>query len=87
MVCGRFVSLGTAGQLAAAFDATPDATSKLRRESFNVAPTCTVATVRSGDGGRVLSGARWGFLAPWIQSRRQRPQPINARADKLTSAL
>lgn len=26
-------------------------------------------------------------MAPWIQTRRQRPQPINARAEKLTSAM
>lgn len=81
MVCGRFVSMDTAGQLAATFDATPDATSKLRRGSFNVAPTGTVAAVRTGDGGPMLSGARWGFMSPWIETRR-RP-----RADKLTSPM
>lgn len=86
-MCGRFVSTGTTNQLAAAFDATPDATSTSRRASFNVAPTSTVAAVRISREGRVLSGAHWGFMAPWIRTRRQRPQPVNARDDKLASPM
>lgn len=86
-MCGRFVATGSPKQLAGAFNAIPDATSQRLRPSFNVAPTESVPAVRTARGQRILSAARWGFLAPWIKSATQRPQPINARAEKLTGRM
>lgn len=55
------------------------------RPSFNVAPSQSVAIVRTdGSSAAVaLAPARWGFVPVWISDAAKWPRPINARVETL----
>ncbi|MDQ3932307.1 MAG: SOS response-associated peptidase [Actinomycetota bacterium] len=86
-MCGRLVITAPAQQLATAFDAGLHPSTQGLRPSWNVAPTRPVPALLPSGGGRVLVAAHWGFRAPWVRTAKHRPQPINARADKLTDRM
>ncbi len=50
-------------------------------ERYNIAPTTPVYAIRQAEGTRRLGTLRWGFVAPWADRSRRRPEPINARLE------
>lgn len=56
------------------------------RPRFNVAPSQMVPIVRiDGNGHRILTAARWGFMPAWAKKGSQ-AQPINARAESIATS-
>ena len=78
-MCGRFVSVSTPEQLAAAFG-VDEIRAPSMGERYNVAPTLDVYAVVEADGERRLGTLRWGFLPFWATSLKDRA-PINARIE------
>lgn len=78
-MCGRFVSVSTPEQLAAAFGVDEVRTDPLGPR-YNVAPTQDVYAVVEADEHRRLGTLRWGFLPFWAKSLKSRA-PINARIE------
>lgn len=95
-MCGRYVSRTDAGELAAAFEATPPA--EELQPDYNVAPTKKVYVVvdrpRRSDGNgaedaagepdgdvRSIVVARWGLVPSWAKDPSIGSRMINARAE------
>ncbi|NEM92256.1 SOS response-associated peptidase [Galbitalea soli] len=78
-MCGRFVvnERLTLPGLFEPDDLTPN---------YNVAPTTPIALARQRHGTREITRAHWGFVPPWATSMKQRPQPINARIETVSSS-
>lgn len=83
-MCGRYVSVSTPEQLAAAFE-VDEVRTESRGERYNVAPTLDVYSVIERDGQRRLGTLRWGFLPHWAKSLKDRA-PINARVETLADS-
>lgn len=52
---------------------------------YNVAPTQSVAVVRSSDGKRQLTKMRWGLVPSWARDTKMAYSTMNARADTLAT--
>lgn len=80
-MCGRFVvneSVKTAlPDLLADFEVPT---------SYNVAPTDAVLAVRERHDIREAPLVRWGYIPSWAKSMKQRPQPINARLETVSTS-
>src|SRR4051812_14019036 len=50
---------------------------------YNICPTQAVPVIRRvpDESTAQLAVLRWGFLAPWAKSPKDRPQPINAKSE------
>ncbi|MBN1170959.1 MAG: SOS response-associated peptidase [Micromonosporaceae bacterium] len=86
-MCGRYAMTTSAADLTSLFAAV-DETGGGLRTSYNVAPTQTIAIVRTSAGGdgRLLSLAQWGMVPPWARSGRAGKLIINARAETVASS-
>ena len=78
-MCGRFVQVTPAAELARAFAAV-DTIGDAYRPRYNVAPSTEVAAV-IGSQERRLGLLRWGFVPSWSRDADAGPRPINARAE------
>lgn len=52
---------------------------------YNIAPTQTVAGVRSDHGKRILQGFHWGLLPFWAKTKKMAYRTFNARAESIDS--
>jgi len=87
-VCGRYVTVQTPESLAEAFAASlSEHAAAVAAPNYNVAPTDSVPAIRIREAHRELTAARWGFLPRWAKELKSRPQPINARSDKLLGRM
>ena len=78
-MCGRFVSASTADELANYFGAAaPDSDLD---DSYNVAPTTEVYTVKASDDERQLTTMRWGLVPFWAKDLKIGSKMINARSE------
>ena len=86
-MCGRFTQTVATDLLAARFRAVLSR-SVATAPRYNIAPTDFAPVVLLQGGARVLLDVRWGLIPGWARDLRQRPQPINAKAETLaTSAM
>jgi len=86
-MCGRY-SLRRVDIGAAALEATPSFNFEefSERGRFNVAPSQMIPMARvNSRGQRVLELARWGLIPAWSKTL-PKLQPINARAETLTTS-
>ncbi|MEM0950034.1 MAG: SOS response-associated peptidase [Pseudomonadota bacterium] len=81
-MCGRFVILEAADEMARLFDAIP-ANDLPDVPNYNICPTNTVHVVHANDGTRRLIGMRWGFLPHWYKAANDGPLLINARSETI----
>ncbi len=81
-MCGRYVSVHTADEVAEYFSATPAFAAELP-ESYNVAPTNDIYSVLVREGTRQLTTMRWGLIPPWAKDAKTGLRMINARAETL----
>jgi putative SOS response-associated peptidase YedK len=78
-MCGRF-SLSTPGEILAEAFGLQDPPQLEPRH--NIAPTQTVATIRSDEGGRRSAHlCRWGLVPAWAKGTWRRGPLINARSE------
>lgn len=78
-MCGRFAFYSPSEATAALFSADGELQLKPR---YNIAPTQTVAAIRSADGtSRELVGLRWGLIPSWAKDAAIGNRMINARAE------
>jgi len=73
-------------EIAEAFAARPvglDSAPQFDRPRYNICPTQTVLTIRSGAEGREAIPMRWGFLPHWYRTPSDGPLLINARAETI----
>lgn len=78
-MCGRFAFYSPSEATAALFgvDAAPALAPR-----FNIAPTQSIAAIRScGEGGRELAMLRWGLVPFWAKDPSIGNRMINARAE------
>jgi putative SOS response-associated peptidase YedK len=81
-MCGRYLATSDPSVLAEHFH-VPHVRVTDHRPRYNVAPSTEVYAVLERAGDRRLGQLRWGFLAPWATSLKDRRQPINARIETL----
>ncbi len=81
-MCGRFVILEAADEMARLFEAVP-ANDLPGVPNYNVCPTNQVHVVQNVEGGRRLVAMRWGFLPHWYKTTNGGPVLINARAETI----
>jgi putative SOS response-associated peptidase YedK len=81
-MCGRY-TLSASPKLVAAVFAVPEIPDLPPR--YNVAPSQSVAVVRAGGEGRLLSLFRWGLIPPWADDPRIGYRLINARAETVAT--
>lgn len=81
-MCGRFALTLPQDAMAQLFAARP-ANDLPPVPRFNICPTVQVHVVTAAEGGRRLSGMRWGFVPQWFKSLTDGPLLINARAETL----
>ena len=79
-MCGRFVILEAADEMARLFEAQPS-NDLPEIPNYNVCPTNRVHVVHLGTDTRKLSAMRWGFLPHWYKAANGGPLLINARAE------
>jgi len=79
-MCGRF-TLTTPGEIVAEAFGLEETPSLAPR--YNVAPTQSIATVRTLGPARELAMLRWGLVPVWSHEPRGRTLLINARADSI----
>jgi putative SOS response-associated peptidase YedK len=80
-MCGRFTLTASTKELRQAFPFAdiPDVTPR-----YNISPTQQVAAIRmDGDAKPEFAWLRWGFLPIWAKSPKDRPQPINAKSERV----
>lgn len=85
VMCGRYATTRTAGELAAVFEAYDDTGGALTAD-YNVAPTDPVPVVRVLDGARALFIARWGLVPHWARTPTGGARMINARAETVATS-
>lgn len=79
-MCGRFATDFDPYDVAAGFDAQPDA--NIPSRSWNVTPTNDVMVLAKDDGGgRHASPARWSLTPPWAESLELSYPTHNARVE------
>lgn len=79
LMCGRFVAASPPDELAKYFG-TPQVEEELK-ESYNVAPTAKIYTVRAPDRSRELTVMRWGLVPFWAKDTKIGSRMINARSE------
>ena len=84
-MCGRYVSISTADELAERFQTTAREVDALPTV-HNVAPTLQVPVVVDRAGERTLTTMRWGFVPFWADRLGKGPQPINARVEGVATS-
>ena len=85
-MCGRFVLTNPVEAVAALFDAEPTGLAdmpSMERPRYNICPTLSVLTIRSGAEGREAVPMRWGFLPHWYRTPGDGPLIINARSESI----
>jgi putative SOS response-associated peptidase YedK len=80
-MCGRFVRTASLDEIVEAFDAVGG---EPLGESYNVAPTTDVYTIRHDETERVVETRSWGLIPFWAKDARRASNAINARAETLT---
>jgi putative SOS response-associated peptidase YedK len=55
-------------------------------DNYNLAPTDDVLAVRDWREGREAPLVHWGFVPSWAKSMKQRPQPINAKIETVSTS-
>jgi len=84
-MCGRFTATAAFDVLAERFGITVEAgTNEELTARYNVAPSQEVPIVVSGNGGRRLVMAKWGFRPPWVNHGAL--APINARVETVATS-
>ncbi len=82
-MCGRYVSVSDAAEVAAWFDAAPP--ERALAPDYNVAPTKPVYVVAAprtpGPAARAVLVARWGLVPSWARDPAIGSRMINARAE------
>ncbi len=78
-MCGRYVSASPPDELARYFGTKAPAAEL--EQSFNVAPTNEVYTVRFDAGARSLTAMTWGLVPFWAKDRKVGSRMINARSE------
>jgi len=81
-MCGRFTLRISPENLREIFRASGEFH---QRHLYNIAPSQTVAMIRSLDGQRTLSGAHWGLIPFWAKESKVGYSMINARAETVTT--
>jgi putative SOS response-associated peptidase YedK len=86
-MCGRFTETKVdPGLIAARFGVLESAVPAETLGRFNVCPTEPVLAVCGSDGGEPVAGSlRWGLVPPWARALGAGYEPINARAETVTS--
>ncbi len=84
-MCGRFTQTVDTATLAARFRAVT-ARATVSGPRYNIAPTDFVPVVVLQGGAPALEEFRWGLVPSWAKDLRQRPQPINAKAETLATS-
>lgn len=86
LMCGRFVAASPPDELANYFGTSP--AEETLEESFNVAPTSKVYSVRASQSGSNLAVAppelaamRWGLVPFWAKDQKVGARMINARSE------
>lgn len=85
-MCGRFVLTSPVEAVASLFGAAPvglDGSPSMERPRYNICPTQTILTIRSGEAGREAVPMRWGFLPHWYETPTSGPLIINARSETI----
>jgi putative SOS response-associated peptidase YedK len=84
-MCGRFTLRASTIELRNAF---PFADLPELGPRYNVSPTQQVAAIRrdADSPAPEFAWLRWGFLAPWAKSPKDRPQPINAKSETVAQS-
>lgn len=85
-MCGRFVSVSTAEQLAEAFEVDTVRTEALPPR-YNVAPSLDIYSIIEREGQRRLGTLRWGFVPHFKKELKKGPSPINARVETITGGM
>lgn len=80
-MCGRYTLNRRQEEIEQAFNIEKVVADAVAR--CNVAPTQTVAVVRSDDGERVLDAFRWGLIPFWTKELNKSKPMINARAESI----
>lgn len=87
-MCGRY-TLRRADLAKAAFDALLEESFEefSERPHFNIAPSQDIPLVRlNKNGERSLGLVRWGLIPHWAKGQPPKVQPINARAETVTTS-
>ena len=77
-MCGRFALFASGEEVAERFQLV---VLPLFEPRYNIAPTQSVAAVRSGDEGRSMSFLRWGLIPSWSADPKIAYKLINARSE------
>lgn len=83
-MCGRYASARNVDILAAEFEIAHREDDALPGPDYNVAPTDVVPVVVERDGGRVLTGMKWGLVPAWADDPAVGSRMINARLETVT---
>ncbi len=81
-MCGRFTLTVSARVLAELFE-VPEPDGLAPR--YNIAPTQHVLVARTGEGGRELTGVRWGLIPHWADDPSIGNRMINARGETVAT--
>ncbi|HQP42154.1 MAG TPA: SOS response-associated peptidase [Thermoanaerobaculales bacterium] len=81
-MCGRFTLTVSARVLGQLFD-VPEPEGIVPR--YNIAPTQQVLVARSAEGGRELTGVRWGLIPHWADDPSIGNRMINARGETVAT--
>ena len=86
-MCGRYTNTKLDGRMIAQrFGVRETTVPAATLGRFNVCPTEPVLAVcADGKGSRAARELRWGLVPPWARELRAGPEPINARAETLTT--
>jgi putative SOS response-associated peptidase YedK len=85
-MCGRYVLRSPLQHVLELFGATPEAQLPLFPPRYNIAPSQDVVVIRlNKNGNRALGLVRWGLIPHWAKGA-PKVQPINARAETLTTS-
>lgn len=83
-MCGRFLAVSSAPDLAERYLAVADDRVAARRPSWNVAPSQGVPVVRvASDGERRLELLHWGLIPSWAKDAKVATRLTNARAETI----
>jgi putative SOS response-associated peptidase YedK len=77
-MCGRFALFASGDEVAKRFQLAETPLFELR---YNIAPTQSIAAIRSTPAGRQLSFLRWGLIPSWASDPAIGNRLINARSE------
>jgi putative SOS response-associated peptidase YedK len=85
-VCGRYTLTTNIGAtIADRFGVQAERLEPATLGRFNVCPTEPIAIVAGEDGSRRVHTVRWGLVPPWSRALGKGYEPINARAETVST--